>query len=261
VVGRGPLRVWDHRHEIGAWCRYKVLTKPARAGNAFVDGVALSPESERIAIEVKSPRDDIIRGVGQCFEALAAGYSAVSGPLDSKVAISSLRASSLRPAMSRDSMADLRITLGLRPFSRTAWCLQRMKIMPILIGQNYRLTVKIDNLHFHRLPNVKVHVTISVKIESKATPFHEIVEAGDIAPRDSVNLSSTSTYLMRETGSCDMRVDGAFSGETQLNMMYQNRSNPTYLTAYHVEPWSSIVPRVAVLVTLMAIVVAVFLRR
>ena len=53
---------------------YKISMKPARAGNAMVDGVAVTPEGERIAIEVKSPRDDIIRGVGQCFEALAAGY-------------------------------------------------------------------------------------------------------------------------------------------------------------------------------------------
>jgi hypothetical protein len=55
----------------------KVSMKPARAGNAVVDGVAVTPEGERIAIEVKSPRDDIIRGVGQCAEALAAGYSRV----------------------------------------------------------------------------------------------------------------------------------------------------------------------------------------
>jgi len=54
---------------------YKVSTKPARAGNAFMDGVALSPEGERIAIEVKSPRDDAVRGVGQCAEALAASYN------------------------------------------------------------------------------------------------------------------------------------------------------------------------------------------
>ena len=32
-------------------------------------------EGERIDIEVKSPRDDIIRGIGQCYEALAAGYT------------------------------------------------------------------------------------------------------------------------------------------------------------------------------------------
>lgn len=41
----------------------------------MVDGVAIGPEGERIAIEVKSPRDDILRGIGQCDEALAAGCS------------------------------------------------------------------------------------------------------------------------------------------------------------------------------------------
>jgi hypothetical protein len=54
---------------------YKVSMKPARVGNAFVDGIALSRDGERIAIEVKSPSDGIIRGVGQCFEALAAGHN------------------------------------------------------------------------------------------------------------------------------------------------------------------------------------------
>jgi len=54
---------------------YKVSMKSARAGNAMIDGVAVSPDGERIAIEVKSPRDDIIRGVGQCFEAICAGYN------------------------------------------------------------------------------------------------------------------------------------------------------------------------------------------
>jgi len=49
--------------------------KSARAGNALVDGLAVGPEGERIAIEVKSPRDDIIRGVGQCYEAFCAGYT------------------------------------------------------------------------------------------------------------------------------------------------------------------------------------------
>jgi predicted RecB family endonuclease len=54
---------------------YRVTMKPARAGNAMVDGVAVGPEGERIAIEVKSPRDDVIRGVGQCYEAACAGYN------------------------------------------------------------------------------------------------------------------------------------------------------------------------------------------
>ena len=41
----------------------------------MVDGVAVGPDGERIAIEIKSPRDDIIRGVGQCYEAVCAGYT------------------------------------------------------------------------------------------------------------------------------------------------------------------------------------------
>jgi hypothetical protein len=41
----------------------------------MVDGVAFGPGGERIAIEVKSPRDDIVRGIGQCYEALAWGYT------------------------------------------------------------------------------------------------------------------------------------------------------------------------------------------
>jgi len=56
---------------------FRVSMKPVRAGNAMVDGLAVGPEGERIAIEVKSPRDDIVRGIGQCYEALAAGYSRV----------------------------------------------------------------------------------------------------------------------------------------------------------------------------------------
>jgi hypothetical protein len=56
---------------------HKVSMKPARAGNAMVDGIAIGPEGERIAIEVKSPRDDVVRGIGQCCEALAARYCRV----------------------------------------------------------------------------------------------------------------------------------------------------------------------------------------
>jgi len=54
---------------------FRVSMKPVRAGNAMVDGLAVGSEGERIAIEVKSPRDDIVRGVGQCYESLAAGYN------------------------------------------------------------------------------------------------------------------------------------------------------------------------------------------
>jgi hypothetical protein len=54
---------------------YKVAMKPTRAGNAVLDGLAIGPDGERVAIEVKSPHDDIVRGIGQCYEALCGGYS------------------------------------------------------------------------------------------------------------------------------------------------------------------------------------------
>jgi len=54
---------------------YEVTMKPARAGSAMVDGIAVGPEGERIAIEGESPRDDIVRGIGQCYEAVCAGYT------------------------------------------------------------------------------------------------------------------------------------------------------------------------------------------
>jgi hypothetical protein len=41
----------------------------------MVDGVAVGPDGERIALEIESPSDDIIRGVGQCYEAVCAGYT------------------------------------------------------------------------------------------------------------------------------------------------------------------------------------------
>jgi hypothetical protein len=44
--------------------------KPERVGNAMVDGVAIGPEGERIAIEVKSPADDIVESGHAIFGSL-----------------------------------------------------------------------------------------------------------------------------------------------------------------------------------------------
>ena len=45
-----------------------------RLGNTEVDGKAIGPNDERIAIEIKTPRDDLARGIGQLTEAIALGY-------------------------------------------------------------------------------------------------------------------------------------------------------------------------------------------
>jgi len=46
-----------------------------RLGNTEVDGEAIGPQGDRIAIEIKTPRDDLARGIGQIAEALAFGYN------------------------------------------------------------------------------------------------------------------------------------------------------------------------------------------
>ena len=59
---------------------YRVTMKPARANNALVDGVAIGPEGERIAIEVKSPRDDrhVGRSMGEGSSAAADATAPIS---------------------------------------------------------------------------------------------------------------------------------------------------------------------------------------
>jgi len=56
---------------------YTVRMRRIRLGNAEIDGEALGVKGERIAIEVKTPNDDVVRGVGQIAEASAFGYNQV----------------------------------------------------------------------------------------------------------------------------------------------------------------------------------------
>lgn len=48
-----------------------------RLGNVAIDGEVLG-NGWKMALELKSPRDDITRGIGQLAEALAYGYSRVA---------------------------------------------------------------------------------------------------------------------------------------------------------------------------------------
>jgi len=50
---------------------YKVSMRRIRLGNTEIDGEAIGLQGQRIAIEIKTPRDDLARGIGQLAEALA----------------------------------------------------------------------------------------------------------------------------------------------------------------------------------------------
>ena len=51
-----------------------MVLRRIRLGNTEVDGEAIGPQGERIAIEIKTPRDDLARGIGQLAEAQAFDY-------------------------------------------------------------------------------------------------------------------------------------------------------------------------------------------
>jgi hypothetical protein len=52
---------------------FRVNMNGVRVGNAIIDG-EVTGENWKIALEIKSTSDDIVRGVGQLAEALAHGY-------------------------------------------------------------------------------------------------------------------------------------------------------------------------------------------
>jgi hypothetical protein len=63
-----------------------------RVGNAIIDGEVIG-NNWRLALEIKSGHDDIIRGIGQLSEALAHGYSSAA------LVVSLRHAKQLNPAV------------------------------------------------------------------------------------------------------------------------------------------------------------------
>ena len=56
---------------------YKVNMRSVKVGNAAIDGEVITAHW-RMALEVKSGEDDVVRGLGQLSEALAHGYTSAA---------------------------------------------------------------------------------------------------------------------------------------------------------------------------------------
>jgi hypothetical protein len=56
---------------------FHVNMKGARVGNAVVDGEIVG-KNRKLALEIKSNHDDVIRGLGQLSAALAHGYNSAA---------------------------------------------------------------------------------------------------------------------------------------------------------------------------------------
>jgi hypothetical protein len=54
-----------------------VNVRSVKVGNAAVDGEVIG-KKWKMALEIKSSKDDVIRGIGQCAEAIAEGYQSAA---------------------------------------------------------------------------------------------------------------------------------------------------------------------------------------
>ncbi len=80
---------------------FHVNMKGVRAGNAIVDAEVIGP-NWKLALEIKSGHDDVIRGLGQLSAALAHGYSSAA------LVVSLRHAKKLNPkAFNRNSIVVL----------------------------------------------------------------------------------------------------------------------------------------------------------
>jgi hypothetical protein len=70
---------------------FHVNMKGAKAGNAMLDGEVVG-KNWKLALEIKSGHDDVIRGLGQLSSALAHGYNSAA------LVVSLRRAKALNPA-------------------------------------------------------------------------------------------------------------------------------------------------------------------
>ena len=57
--------------------RLQVQMRSIKLGNVAIDGEVLG-KGWKMALELKTPRDDVTRGIGQLAEALAYGYNQVA---------------------------------------------------------------------------------------------------------------------------------------------------------------------------------------
>ena len=155
--------------------------------------------------------------------------------------------------------ADLRVSIGLVPLRRSLRFLQPLKLAPILVSEHYTLKLRLDNLRFQALRDVRVLARLRIKIAGNSTPFDQILEFGDIAARDTT-VRSWGPHLMREQGSSDIEVLEAYAGKEQLTMHYQGGASATFLHIYDLEPWSSIVQRLVGVITLLTLLLTILFR-
>ncbi len=152
--------------------------------------------------------------------------------------------------------ADLRASIRMMPTRLSLRLLQPVKLAPLLVSEHYMLRLKLENMRYQTLKDVRVSTKTWVKIAGKNTPFKETLDFGDISARDTVERT-WGPYLMREQGSSDVVVAWAKASGKSLTILYENRPSRTWLHTYDAEPWSSIVQRLVGVITFITLMLTI----
>lgn len=151
-------------------------------------------------------------------------------------------------------MNDIRVCPTLQPVRRWLRFAQRMKLAPILIGETYRLQLRVENLTFHSLENVVLYSRVGIRTDSglKHFPAYTTVPektiVGHIAARDRVSILSTRCQMV-EIGAGDIEVQTAHSLREQWSVA--DRS------LYFVESWNVIVGRLTAVIVVLTFLLTV----
>ncbi len=156
---------------------------------------------------------------------------------------------------------DLTVSVGFEPLRWELGLFQSMKLLPVLVGQHYRVCLTITNQSCVALHQVRLSLQMWVKAHSEYKPKSEDLEISEIQPSCEA-LVYSKPYLMRDTGASDLEILRAYANERKrLTFQYQNHASGTFTYAYHVEPWRTAVLGIGISILALAVALVALTQR
>jgi hypothetical protein len=150
--------------------------------------------------------------------------------------------------------------IGLDPTGPWFSLFQKGKILPLLVGNQYKvhLRIRVKSPHSSRDVRlslgmwIKQHGEYKLKREGKLLP-----DPPEIAPNQPCyDVKSKKPYLMRDTGASDLEIRAYTNGQRltlQEKRRKKNQPTQTLVYAYHVEPWRTSVLAILISATVLAL--------
>jgi hypothetical protein len=161
-----------------------------------------------------------------------------------------------------DDEDTLTVSVGLPPSQLLLDIFQSAKLVPVLVGQHYRVRLMITNKHRVPLSNVTMWLRMWVKRHGQYEPSCEPVKIlKTIKPHSTIAWDSHQAHLMHDTGGADLELLDASANGKPIPFEYQNRASETFTCVYHVEPWRSAVLGIGISILALAVALVVLMQR